>query len=275
MALAACQGRAEAPAASAAPTPRLVSVNPAATAIVDALGASAHLVGVTRYCRVAGVPVVGDTMPPLDRILARTPDAVLIGDYPSQRPLREQLSALGVRVIVVPTVTLADLRASTRALGRELGAEDRASALVADIDEALAAAKARAAQRDRVRALFVFDIQQGYVYTTGGHDHLAELLDAVGADNVAAGGPLTSRLALDAVLARAPELILHAAPSERFPDDAAARRYWREALPNVPAVARGQVYVWPDDRLAQNAPWIASAVGPMADLVAAAAAARP
>jgi ABC-type Fe3+-hydroxamate transport system substrate-binding protein len=249
-----------------APTPRVVSLVPAASAIIDALGAKAHLVGVTRYCAVTGPPVIGGMDARPEAVLAQDPDLVVLGDYPSQAALREQLTALGLNAVAPSFVGIDDLRAAVTRLGAALGREAAAAALVAALDRDLALAKERAASRRPVKVLLVYDVQQGYVYTTGGGDHLGALLDLCGARNIAQGGPLTTRLALDAVLARGPELILHVAPGEAYPDDAAARAYWK-SLPEVPAVRAGHVYVWPDDHLAQNGPWIGAAALQLSDLL--------
>ncbi|MCB9732097.1 MAG: ABC transporter substrate-binding protein [Deltaproteobacteria bacterium] len=271
-ALAAACGRRDGP--RPAPAPRVVSIVPAATAVVVALGEADHLVGVTRYGHAPGVPVVGDTNPPPERVLAQEPDLVLVGDYPSQAPTREKLAALGVETLPLPFVTLADMRAATLTLGARLGATPEAEALVARLDAALAAGRARATERGPVKVLVVYGTEPGFVYTTAGGDHVSELLAAVGGVNVVHDGGLTVRLGLEAVLARAPELVLHVAPDAALPDDAAALAYWRQALPDLPAARRGQVRVWPDDHLAQNGPWLADAVAPLAALLDRAAAAR-
>lgn len=249
-----------------APAPRVVSLVPAASAIIDALGAKAHLVGVTRYCAVKGPPVLGGMDARPEAVMAQDPDLVVVGDYPSQTALREQLAALGMTVVAPSFVGIDDLRAAVTSLGGALGRGAAAEALVAAMDRDLALAKARAASRRPIKVLLVYDVQQGYVYTTGGGDHLGEVLALCGAQNIAQGGPLTTRLALDAVLARGPELILHVAPGDAYPDDAAARAYWK-SLPEVPAVRDGQVYVWPDDHLAQNGPWIGAAALQLSDLL--------
>jgi len=257
---------ARAPVDAAAPSPRVVSLTPAATAIIDALGARDHLVGVTRYCNVTGVPVVGGIDARPEAVLARRPDLVVIGDYPSQNPLRVELEALHVPVDAPLLIRVADLRAAILHLGDVLGRAPRATALVAALDAGFATARARAARRRAVRVLLVYEVAQGYVYTSGGGDHLDDVLAANGAVNIAAGGPLTTRLALDAVLARAPDLILHAAPNATFPDDAAALAYWKN-LADLPAVRAGHVAVWPDDHLAQNGPWIGDSAVRLADLL--------
>lgn len=265
--LAACAGN-PSPLANA-PAPRVVSLAPALTAIVHALGADAHLVGVTSFCDAPGKPVVGDLAPRPEAVLAQRPDLVLMAGYASQADTAAALGALGLRVDTLPLVTLADMRASTATLGRLLHREPAATAALAAFDQALSAAP-----RGRpVKTLIVYDLQPGFVTTTGGGDHIAELAALLGADNIARG-PVTLRLGLERVLEAAPELILHVAPDQRFPDSAAALAHW-SAWPSLPAVARRQVIVYPDDALARNGPHLAAVVPRLAALIDAARAAEP
>ena len=116
------------------------------------------------------------------------------------------------------------------------------------------------------KVLLVFDIMDGTIFTTGGGDHLAEILDIVGAVNVAEGGPLTSRLSLEKVTVLAPDIIVHVAQSDRFPNADEALKHWRRVA-KVPAVERGQVHVWPDDSLATHGPSLPSAIRRFVGLV--------
>lgn len=271
VALAACAAPAAPSATPDGGPARVVSLAPAVTAIIVELGEAARLVGVTRYCAVPPtgreVAVVGDLEPRPEAILATRPDVVLMAHYGSQGDAAGKLAALGLDVRSFPLVTLADMRQTTLDVGRVLHADARAAALVADFDRAAEAARAAAARRGPVKVLLVYDVQPGAVLTTGGGDHLSELLALCGAVNVAAPGPLTARLGLEDVMARAPDVILHAAPDARFGDDAAAMAYWK-AFPEVPAVKRGAVHVWPDDALARNGPHLARALERLSALLA-------
>ena len=249
-------------------SPRVVSLTPSLTAIVVALDAADHLVGVTTWCRQPGVPIVGDMRPDPERVVAARPDLILAGRYPSLAGDVASLRARGLQVLEVELDSLDDARRAFRVLGEQLDAAETASQLVARLEGALADARRRAEARpgDAPRVLLVFDVADGYVYTTGGGDHLAEILAATGAVNVAAGGPLTSRLAIEQVLRLAPDVIVHTAPSDRLPDDAAARAFWARH-PTVPAVAAGRVYVWPDDRLSTHGPELAGAITRLSKLL--------
>ncbi|MGM0578794.1 MAG: ABC transporter substrate-binding protein [Myxococcota bacterium] len=260
------------PAADADDGPRVVSLSPSLCRMIEGLSRSDRLVGVTKWCRVEGVPVVGDMRPDVERVLAADPGLVVAGRYPSLQDDLEALRAHGLQVLTVPLDSLDDAREALRTLGTRLDARERATALVDGIDEALREARERAGNFDRApNVLLVFDVADGYVFTTGGGDHLAEILDAVGARNVAAGGPLTARLPLERVLKLAPDVIVHTAKTDRLPDRDAAEAWW-SSMDTLPAVAEGRVHVWPDDSLATHGPGLAGAIRRLSRLVAEAAA---
>ncbi|MEZ4269780.1 MAG: helical backbone metal receptor [Myxococcota bacterium] len=258
---------------------RVVSLAPSLTQMVVGLGRGERLVGATRYCEAPGVAVVGDARPQVERVLAARPELVLAPRYASMAADVAGLRAQGLDVLELPLESVGDARQAMLALGERLGAQAEAAAMVSALDAAMAGARAEAQARTaRPGVLLVYEVADGYVYTTGGGDHLAEVLDAVGARNVAAGGALTARLPLERVEAMAPEMIVHVAPSARFGDDAAALAYWRAASPTLPAVVKKRVHVWPNGALATHGPGLAQAVARLSALVSAAArepAARP
>lgn len=270
--MAACGPRPDASEA-ASPSPRLVSVAPALTSIVVALGAAEHLVGVTRHCDPgpsARPALIGDFEPIPERVLAARPDRVLMADYASQRPAREGLAALGLHVDTYPLLTLDDLRATTRALGELLGRPADAARLDDALGKGLAELSACLPPGPRPRWVVVYGTEPGFVYTTGGGDHVAELLALAGADNALAGHPRSARLGLERILEAAPDLILHVSPTAGFADDAAARAFWGR-WDAIPAVRQGAVFVFPDDRLARNGPHLATVAAPLCAMLRKAA----
>ena len=79
--------------ALAAPARRIVSLAPATTELVFALGLGDRLVGRTRWCdyppAALRVPDVGDGMGPnVEAVAARRPDLVLLYASPANRPRR-------------------------------------------------------------------------------------------------------------------------------------------------------------------------------------------
>ena len=217
--------------------------------------------GVTTWCRQPGVTIVGDMRPDPERVVAARPDLILAGRYPSLAGDVASLRARGLQVLEVELNSLDDARRAFEVVGEQLDAAPRAGELVARLDEALASARRSAEARpgSAPKVLLVFDVVDGYVYSTGGGDHLAEILAATGAVNVASGGPLTSRLAIERVLQLAPDVIVHTSPSDRVPDDRAAKAFWQQHA-TLPAVGAGRIHVWPDDRLSTHGPELAAAI---------------
>ncbi len=247
---------------------RVVSLTPSITHLVQGLGRGDRLVGTSRHGAVEGIAIVADLQPRIEAILKVDPDLVLIGRYPSLQEDIEALRAHGLQVLDIPLNSLSDMRAAIELLGERLQARARAATLARQLDQAIKETRRMATRwSDRPpKVLLVFDIMDGTIFTTGGGDHLAEILDIVGAVNVAEGGPLTSRLSLEKVEVLAPDIIVHVAQSERFPSQEAALKHW-QAVAKAPAVERQQVHVWPDDSLATHGPSLPSAIRRFGGLV--------
>lgn len=261
------------------PSPRLVSLTPSLTYIAQGLGLGPNLVGVSRWCGIDGVQIVGDMRPDIEGVIAARPDLILMAGYPSVVRDVAKLRAHGFSVLDVQMTTLADTRAAFQLLGERLDARPAASRLLADLDAAIvearqgATARAEAARR-RPRVLVAFEVSDGFVFSTGGDDHVGEILDITGADNVASGGPRTARLSMEKVLLLAPDVIIHTAASAKLPDDAAALAWWRSHA-DVPAVRTGRVFVWPNSNLATHGPRLGQAIRAVAKIVDQAAGAEP
>ncbi len=136
--------------------------------------------------------------------------------------LKAHLVAAGVKVLDVPWANnLADVRKVTRMLGKALGAEARAKAMLKEMDAKLAAARA-AAPHPPVSAL---------IYEPNGYTASDAVTDAMmragGLSNAAKSMPMNrlGRVSLESVLAAAPQLVILNAAREGGPAlaDAAIR----------------------------------------------------
>jgi iron complex transport system substrate-binding protein len=228
------------PAAGAPPARRVVSLNPSLTATLIALGATDHLVGVDDYSArqqsaVRELPAVGGLFnPSLEAILALAPDLVVLVPSAQQRDLRTRLEALGVEVLGLPNITLAELLGSIETLGARVGRASAARARVREIQSAWQAAAAESRARPRVRTVLV--LQRDPLYVIGRGSFIDSMLEAAGAENP--GNVFAEpypRASLEWLIAAAPELILDASED---PEDPAV--YWAR-WPSLPAVARGRV----------------------------------
>lgn len=274
LALASCSELPEqAPARSASAPSRIVSLIPAVTETIYAVGAGDAVVGVSTFDtyppEVASVTRVGGLVDPdTERILALRPDLVFL--YGSQTDLVVQLERAGVAYQTYRHGGIAGIVDTTRSIGRRVGHAARGEALAADIERDLAAVRARVEGRSRPRTLIVFGREEGLlrgIYASGGTGFIHDMVEAAGGENIFADVVQEAvQASLESILARAPEVILELrAPNAVRTPDWAARQLdiWR-AAPSLPAVRDERVHVLIDERLVVPGPRVAGGV----DLIA-------
>ena len=259
------------PDAQAGPPRRIISVIPAVTEMLFAIGAGPQVVAVGSFDRyppqVESLPRVGALLDPdLERILSLGPDLVAV--YGSQTDLRTQLQRAKIPTYVYSHAGLSDVTTTIRALGARVGRADAASRLAQDIDARIAAIRNRVAGRPRPRTLIVFGRESGAlrgIYASGGIGFIHDMVSAAGGDNVFAdirreGVQATT----EQILVRRPDVVLELRISEITPGEVQREtRVWN-ALPSLPAVRAGRVHILVDSRTVLPGPRVAEGI----DLIA-------
>ncbi len=246
---------------------RIISIVPAATEMLFAMGAGPRIVGVSSFDDyppdVRGVTKVGGLLDPhVERILSLTPDLVVV--YATQTDLREQLARAGIPMFLYEHAGLRDVTATIRALGRRVGNARDAERVAGGIEAALAQVRARVASRPRPRTLLVFGREPmalRAIFASGGVGFLHDLLDLAGGTNVFADVARQSvQVSTELVLKSAPDVIIELKYTGALDDKAVSREraVWN-ALPAVPAVRRGRVHLLVGDDLVVPGPRIVRA----------------
>ncbi|MEN8151011.1 MAG: ABC transporter substrate-binding protein, partial [Planctomycetota bacterium] len=148
--LAAC-GRADAPASPDAR--RIVSLYPAATEILFALGVGDRVIARSKWCdhppEVTALPALGDAVgTSAERVLALDPDLVLVGSHVQEETLAPLSTR--VRIVRVTVDTTDDVRALVRKLAGLTGVPERGVDLENAILGRLAAVRKSLGTRDGV-----------------------------------------------------------------------------------------------------------------------------
>ena len=200
------------PVVSSGPPQRIVSLQPALTEAVCALGACARLVGVDRYSSwppefIAQLPVVGGGLDPsVEAIVALRPDVVLLS---RSTQAAQRLHALGIRTVALDADTLAEVHALLQRVGDVLqvpaaqGADALWRRIQSDIDAAATSVPTS------VRGVRVyFEVGRG-PFAAGPQSFIGAILSRLGADNVvpASLGPFP-QLSPEFVLRAAPDVII-------------------------------------------------------------------
>ena len=230
---------------------RIVSLVPATTEMLFAMGAGDRVAGVSSYDRfppeVAKLPRVGGLLDPdVERLLSLKPDLAIV--YDTQSDLKRQLERAHVPIFRYIHRGLPDITETMRALGVRVGLTSAADAAATRIEQQLAAVGRRVAGRPRPRTLLVFGREQGtlrHITASAGYGFLHDVLElAGGADALADLRKQSADMSTEMILARAPEVILelHYGDSVKPESFNAERLVWN-ALASVPAVRNQRVYL--------------------------------
>lgn len=165
---------------------RVVSLAPANTEILFALGLGKKVVGVTSYddypSAVASITKVGDFAGPnVEAVAAAKPDLILATSG-VQGDVVKRLEELGATVVVLDPQTLAGVYTDIERVGKVTGASEKATKLVADMKSDAEKIRAQSASQKPVSAFI--EIGQNPLFTAGTGTLMDELITLAGGRNV-------------------------------------------------------------------------------------------
>ena len=240
---------------------RIVSLAPANTEIVAALGATSRLVGVTTYCdypaEVAEIAKVGDFVQPnLEAIAAADPDVVLVTTG-VQADVIGQLEALGAAVVAIDPQSLEDVFASIETVGAVIGEPTAAADTVEsmriqleDIGETVENAPVRC----------FIEIAQDPLFTAGSATLLNDLIEHAGGENVVTDEGYVA-YSVEQLVQADPEVYLATLGSMSDPSDIDGR----PGYSSLAAVRDKRVYVLEDNLVSRPGPRVVEGVRQIAE----------
>jgi iron complex transport system substrate-binding protein len=217
----------------AAPAARIISLVPARTEAILALGAGDRLIARTQYDldpRLAQLPSVGNALyPSLEWLAAQQPDLVIAWADGEARTVVDRLAGLGIATYATRVETLDEIDKSVRDLGVLLGIEARADSLRWSLADTLAAVRRRVAGEVPVRVLYLVALEPPLAAGPGTFVH--DILEVAGGANVFDDlGQPWPHISIEEALRRDPDVIIVATttpfadPAARFAD----RPGWRD-----------------------------------------------
>lgn len=218
-------------------TLRIISLAPNLTEALFALGYGEQVVADSDYCRfppeARDRPHVGGLYNPnVELILSLRPD--LVFHLPHHKDLAARLEAAGLRTVMVPSETVADVMSGVRLLGRTIRAERRAEALARRVEGEIEAITARASRLPVRRIALIVDHEPASIrglYAAGSGNYLDELLRRVGGVNILSDTATTyPKISGEVLLRDPPDVILdskYAESTQAIGDwEPAMRRAW-------------------------------------------------
>ncbi len=196
----------------AQPATRVVSLSPATTELLFALGAGPVVVGRTRWCdyppEARAVPDVGDGIPPnIEQVLARRPDLVLLYRSPQNVDAARRFREAGSAVVQLDFNHLADVSRLARLLGPLVAHRREGDSLADALERELAALRGSIDTTRRPGVLILAWDQPPMVIGSGSFQ--SEILALAGGRNTFADVVAPSAtVSIEAIAARNPSLIL-------------------------------------------------------------------
>lgn len=235
----------------AQPARRVVSLIPATTEILFAIGAGSATVGRTTWCDYPApalqVPSVGDGLSPnLEAVAARRPDLVVLYRSAANRDAAGQLTRLGIPHVTLSVDRLDDVPRVARILGTLTGHGRQADSVARDYDARLRSATVAPPAHPPGVLLLAWDQPP---ITIGAGSFLSEMVARAGGRNIfqditAPSAPVS----LEAIVARDPDLILGISGK---PPGIAQRQEWqavRAVREHDFAVVQGSQFARPSPR---------------------------
>ena len=212
---------------------KIVSLTPAATETLFALGLGKRVVGkaqdVALYPPEAGpIPEVAvyDAVD-VEKVVGLDPDLVIAGGNNFNKPEAiTQLRSLGIPVVVEYAPDVATVLSDIELTGKATGTADEAKAITDRMSDEMGRVQAAVATLPRPRTFYELDAT-GAIYGPSDNSFLAEMLRMAGADPITTGSPDKYDISPEKLIAADPELILLAdAQYGTKPEDVAKRPGW-------------------------------------------------
>jgi len=261
----------------AAPPERLISLSPAITETVFALGAGERLVGGTDFDdypaeAAAALPDVATfTGVLMEQVVALEPDIVLAAgnNFTSQEDI-DRMRDLGMTVLVTYAESVDEVLADIELIGQAIDATEEATAIVDGMEGRIAEVEAAVADiEDRPRVFYQIG-SEPEIYGPAPNSFVADMVALAGGEPITTTDPAVFSISVERLVDLDPEVIvLGDAQYGVCPADVAARPGWS----GMTAVSDGAIrpvedtiVTRPGPRLAEGLAALALAVHPDADI---------
>ncbi len=246
----------------------MVSLSPATTEAVAAVGAERELVGRSRYCdyppSVSAVPVVGGyTDPNLEAIVALGPTLVVGVEGPPAVKMTEALEPRGISVYLPSVESVAAVSMMLREVGVRSGHAEGGEKAARALQEDIARVEKEFAGTHSERVLLLYGVNP--LVAAGKGSFGDEMLVLAHAKNVITAGGAYPSIDAERVLVMDPDVIINAAFGESA--TAAVLDPKTSLGARVRAVKTGRVVNVTDERVLRPGPRLAEGLRVLAESI--------
>jgi iron complex transport system substrate-binding protein len=193
---------------------RIVSLTPATTEILFALGAGSRVIATTDFddyppAAVALPDVASYTAVDVEKIVGMEADLVIAGgNFFNPPEAISKLRALGIPVLVVYAPNIAGVIKDITLIGAAVGLPDAAAEMTAAMQAGFDAVSGATAGLPRPATFYELDTSTGTIYTVADRSFSAEMVSLAGGDPITTGSPTDYAISLEKLIEADPELIL-------------------------------------------------------------------
>lgn len=248
---------------------RIISLTPATTELLYAIGAGSQIVGATKNCNYPEeaeklTRVGGGTLQSLSReaIVGLQPDLVLC-KWDNHQPLMETLKSFDIPCVAIGAESLEELYTEAVMLGNVTGHEEEAVQLVTRMKER-AARLAASVQRipDSSKRKVFYEVWDDPLMTAGPKSFIGEALELAGLSNIFYDATTSyPRVSDEVVVARNPDIII--SPSTHASKVSIEKLLARQGWSGVKAIQDKQVYIIDGDHISRCGPRLLDAIEEM------------
>lgn len=189
---------------------QVVSLSPANTETLFALGAEEKIAGRTDYCNypeeAQAVPSVGSyTSPNTELIISMSPDVIFASDYIDDA-IRSQVESAGAKVVVFAANDMESVEQDILTAGQILNRNQEAEEITQGMEEKMAGLQEILSSNTEKKSAF---IDLGDYYSAGAGSLLGNMLEDIGVENVAADtGEAWPQLSVEKIIESNPDVYI-------------------------------------------------------------------
>jgi len=249
---------------------RIVSLSPATTEILFALGVGDRLVGVTSYDdyppeKVQDLPKVGDFQGPnIEAILAQKPDLI----FASRLSGQEQMDALhqaGFTVVVLEAASFQQVFDSIRLTAHITNTTATGEQLISQMEKEINEVQKKVQDLPPVKTFYLVDANG--TWTAGKNTFIDELITIAGGENIAGNVTGWVQYSLETILEKDPAVILtapHAGKIEEIKQTTGFKETAAVKNNRIYTISDDNIISRPSDRIVQGLREIAALLHPTA-----------
>ncbi len=237
----------------------IVSLLPSATETLFALGLDEEIVGVSDYdnypAKAADKEKVGSMDLNLEAILALQPDVAFLQDYHVANASDgiKQLQAAGIEVVIVEIGSTFDsVYKSIEMIGKATGKSTEADQIVTGMKDKVKELQEKAEGITETKSVWVEISPQPDIYTAGNGTYINEMLEIIGAVNVAGDLEGWPKVSEEEAVNMNPDVIL--TTYGYYVEDASEQILARDGWQEVTAVKNEEVYDIHSDMVTRSGP---------------------